>query len=113
MDKLGKLAYSYPALLYFYKGLVGTPPLQMVDDILAIQKCSSKSLKLNSAINTFIDLEKLTLSKKKCHNIQIGKQKKKCPALAIHGSEMKNSKQVTYFGDIIHESGSIKPNIEK
>ena len=36
-----------------------------------------------------------------------------CPALAIHGSEMKNSKQVTYFGDIIHESWSIKPNIEK
>ena len=113
MDKLGKLAYSNPDLLYFYKGLVGTPPLQMVDDILAIQKCSSKSLKLNSAINTFIDLEKLTLSKKKCHNIHIGKQKKTCPALAIHGSEMKNSKQETYLGDIIHESGSIKPNIEK
>ena len=36
-----------------------------------------------------------------------------CPALAIHGSEMKNSKQETYLGDIIHESGSIKPNIEK
>ena len=26
---------------------------------------------------------------------------------------MKNSKQETYLGDIIHESGSIKPNIEK
>ena len=26
MDKLGKLAYSNPDLLYFYKGLVGRPP---------------------------------------------------------------------------------------
>ena len=85
----------------------------MVDDILAIQKFSSKSLKLNKAINTFIDMEKLTLSKKKCNNIHVGKQNKECPALTIHGNEMKNSKQETYLGDIVHESGSIIPTIEK
>ena len=45
MDKLGKLAYSNPDLLYYYKGVVGTPPLQMVDDIMALQKCSNKSTK--------------------------------------------------------------------
>ena len=93
--------------------MVGTPPLQMVDDILAIQKFSSKSLKLNKAINTFIDMEKLTLSKKKCNNIHVGKQNKEWPALTIHGNEMKNSKQETYLGDIVHESGSIRPTIEK
>ena len=36
MDKLGKLAYGNSDLLYYYKGVVGTPPLQMVDDIMAI-----------------------------------------------------------------------------
>ena len=113
MDKLGKLAYSNTDLLYYYKGLVGTPPLQMVDDIMGIQKCSSKSLQLNSAINTFIDLEKLKLSKKKCHNIHIGKQNMECPALVVHESKMENSSQETYLGDIVHQSGSIKPNIDK
>ena len=64
MGKLGKLIYNEkPELLYYYKGLVGTPPLQMVDDILGIQECSKKSRRLNSVINTFIDLEKLQLSK--------------------------------------------------
>ena len=63
MDELGKLAYSNPDLLYLYKGVEGTPPLQMVDDIMAIQKCSTKSLQMNVSINIFIELEKLTLSK--------------------------------------------------
>ena len=41
MDKLGKLAYSNPDLLFHYKGVVGIPPLQRVYDILAIHKFSS------------------------------------------------------------------------
>jgi hypothetical protein len=56
MDKLGKFAYNNPEMLYYYKNFVGTPPLQMVDDIMAIQSCSSKSLQINTTINTFIDL---------------------------------------------------------
>ena len=43
MDKLGQMVYKNPELLFMYKGLVGTPPLQMVDDILGVQKCSSNS----------------------------------------------------------------------
>ena len=85
----------------------------MVDDILGIQKCSSKSLQLNAAINTFINLEKLKLSKKKCHNIHIGKDVGNCPPLKIHGSDMKNSAQEKYLGDIIDKSATCKPNIEK
>ena len=30
MDKLGQLVYSKPDLLYYYKGKVATPPLQMI-----------------------------------------------------------------------------------
>ena len=113
MNKLGKLAYSNPELLYYYKGVVGTPPLQMVDDILAVQRCSSKSLKINTAINTFIDLEKLTLSKSKCHNIHVGSKVRNCPSLKVQEKKMENSKKETYLGDIIDESGTNKANIEK
>ena len=71
MDKLGQQVYDNPDLLFYYKGVVPTPPLQMVDDILGIQSCSQKSVKLNNAINTFIELEKLNLSDKKCHKVHI------------------------------------------
>ena len=65
MDRLGQIAYEIPDLLYYYKGLVATPPLQMVDDVLGVQNCSRKSLRMNGVINTFIELEKLTLSSEK------------------------------------------------
>ena len=75
---------------------------------MAIQRCSS-----NSAINMFIDLEKLTLSKTKCHNIHIGKQMKECPSLKVDGHTMENSDRETYLGDIIDKSAKARPNIEK
>ena len=81
MDKLGKLVYNKPKLLYYFKGVVACPPLQMVDDILAVQKCSPQSVQVNTVINTFMDLEKLTLSKSKCHNIHMGKYRSSCQTL--------------------------------
>ena len=114
MDKLGKLMYNEkPELLFYYKGIVGTPPLQMIDDILGIQKCSNKSLQLNSVINTFINLEKLKLSSAKSQNVHIGKSKTECHKLKVHGSIMKCSNQQTYLGDIIDKTGKQRPNIEK
>ena len=114
MDKLGKLMYNEkPELLFYYKGIVGTPPLQMIDDILGIQKCSNKSLQLNSVINTFINLEKLKLSSAKSQNVHIGKSKIECHKLKVHGSIMKGSNQQTYLGDIIDKTGKQRPNIEK
>ena len=95
MDKLGQIAYSNPDLCYFYKGLVPTPPLQMVDDILGIQSCSKKSLRLNSTVNTFMELEKLNLSDKKCHNVHVGKDAYKCHHLQVHGKRMANTNKET------------------
>ena len=112
MDKLGKLVYSNPDLLYYYKGVVGIPPLQMVDDILSLQRCSDKSLKVNTAINTFMDLEKLSLSEKKSHNVHMGNQNQNCPSLKVQGKQMKKSSQEKYLGDFIHKSGKTKHNIE-
>ena len=113
MDKLGKFAYNNPEMLYYYKNIVGTPPLQMVDNIMAIQSCSSKSLQINTAINTFIDLEKLTLSNTKCHNIHIGKAKKECPVLKVNGVIMEKSDRETYLGDIVDKTAKATHNIEK
>ena len=112
MDKLGKLVYSRPELLYYYKGVVEVPTLQMVDDILGIQKCSSQATQLNTVINTFMDLEKLTLSKNKCHRIHIGKACRNCPVLKVHDTVMHDSSSETYLGDRIHKSGTNKLNID-
>ena len=60
-----------------------------------------------------MDLEKLTLSKSKCRNIHIGKQKYECPALKVNGEKMKNSNQEMYLGDVINKNGKAKPNIER
>ena len=106
MDKLGKICYQNPELLYYYKGLVA--PLQMVDDILVIQKCSTKSQRMNGAINTFIELEKLKLSSSKCKNVHVSKTNKECHTLKVHGIPMKQSDQETYLGDAIHKSGLLR-----
>ena len=45
MDKLGKYKYENPDMLYQYKGKVGVPCLQMVDDIADVQRCGNNVLK--------------------------------------------------------------------
>ena len=111
MEKLGKLVYSKPELLHFYKGIVAVPTLQMVDDILGVKKCSPQSQQLNTVVNTFIECEKLTLSKQKCHKLHIGKEDRNCPDLLVHGDKMHEATSEKYLGDIFHKSGNNKENI--
>ena len=59
-----------------------------------------------------MELEKLTLSKKKWHNVHVGKNEHKCPDLKVHGHTMYNSKQETYLGDKIDKSGLLRHTIE-
>ena len=40
------------------------PPLEMVDDILTVSKFSLASVTINADVNSFIESNKLTLSKK-------------------------------------------------
>ena len=95
-----------------YKGAVAIPPLCMVDDVLAVQKCSNKSVEINAVTNAFIELKKLTLSQKKCSKIHIGKGNPTCPQLKVHEEKMKESKQEKYMGDQLHSSGKIKATID-
>ena len=84
----------------------------MVDDVLAVQKCSKKSVEINAVTNAFIELKKLTLSQKKCSKIHIGKENSACPQLKVHEENMKESKQEKYLGDQLHSSGKIKATID-
>ena len=111
MDKLGQISYKDENMIYKYKGLVAVPSICMVDDIMSIQKCSDSG-KTNAVINAFIEMKKLRLSHKKCSRIHIGKHTIECPELKVHEHRMKNSSQEKYLGDLLDQSGSIKPTIQ-
>ena len=52
MDKLAKSVYEDKNLVYKYKGVAEVPPLEMVDDVLTVSKCST-SLTMNIVVNSF------------------------------------------------------------
>ena len=111
VDKLAKRAYQDPTLLYKYKGEVDVPPLQMVDDILTVQKCGTAGETINTEVNAFISQKKLTLGHTKCVKVHIGKKCKECDKLLVHNETMKESHQVKYLGDVIHEDGRPRATI--
>ena len=107
MDKLGEHVYKKHDLIYKYKGEIDIPTLGMVDDIMAVQKCTNDTVK----INAFVESKKLKLSKSKCHKIHIQKKTKnlkECAKLKVHKDEMKE-----YLGDIIDATGKIRSTIEE
>ena len=116
MDKLGQMVYEDKDLIYRYKGNVEIPCLGMVDDILCIQNCNDKSVKINSTVNAFIESKKLTLSASKCQRTHVDKQsrnKKDCQKLKIHENIMEDKTKAKYLGDLFDNSGKIRINIEE
>ena len=101
MDKLAQIFYQDPNLVYKYKDKVEVPILGMVDDVLCVTKCSNATITSNATINSFMELNKLTLSAEKCSKIHIGKKTHQCPKLKVHENEMKESQKEKYLGDII------------
>ena len=55
MDSLPKQVLQDSQLMYKYRGLVSIPPLEMVDDVITAVECGFKSVRLNAAVNLFID----------------------------------------------------------
>ena len=111
LDKLAKMVYNNSNLIYKYKGVTAVPPLEMVDDVLTISKCSITSVAMNSTVNAFMENKKLTLSKKKCSVIHVGKSTENCYDLRVHGDIMHKADSSKYLGDIINKSGKVKENI--
>jgi hypothetical protein len=83
----------------------------MVDDTLGIAECGDKSIAKNAVINSFIETERLTMSKEKSSVIHVAGRKKcksVCPKLMVHDGTMKSVESAKYLGDIITSNGSIR-----
>ena len=67
MDKLNQIVMSNEHLQYYYKEDKSIPIgiRGMVDDTIGVSKCGNTAVQLNSVINTFIETQRLTLSKEK------------------------------------------------
>ena len=87
----------------------------MVDDNLCISMCGITSVQKNAIINSFIETQRLTLSKSKSVVIHVGKPSKcrnLCPTLKVHEQDMKTVKSHKYLGDIISSTGTLKESVE-
>ena len=111
MDKLAKMVYEDKSILYKYKGVAEVPPLEMVDDVLTISKCSMTSVTMNATVNAFINSKNLRLSKEKCSAIHVGKDRENCNVLKTHDKKMHQVDSTKYIGDIIHKSCKVTTNI--
>ena len=112
IDKLGKISYNNPELLYKYKGEVDVPILGMVDDVLTVSKCSSKTVELNATVNSFMENNKLKLAQNKCKKIHVGKKSDNCPSIKVHEENMENSNKEKYLGDQISHTGLLQETID-
>ena len=117
MDKLNKHIMAHESLQYFYKEDKTIPigVRGMVDDTLGISNCGTTSIALNSVINSFIESQRLTLSKEKSVVVHIGKKQKcavKCPQLKVHNSTMKEVKSTKYLGNFVSSSGGVRDTVE-
>ena len=113
MDKLGKKKYENEEMLYKYKGKVGVPALEMVDDIADVQKCGVDAVKANAVVNSFAEHKKLTLSAAKCSKIHCGKANRLCPELKVHNEKMHGSEEERYLGDQLTKNAKHAQTISK
>ena len=117
MDKVNKVMLADDSLTYKYRGdpNIQLGVLGMVDDTLAISHCGIASIKKNAIMNSFIEQQRLTMSKTKSVVLHIGRKSKcynPCPTLRVHDTYMKTADSVRYLGDIISASGARRPCIE-
>ena len=83
----------------------------MIDDILAFAICGNDSLKVNTFINSKIQMKKFWFGKTKCHKIHLGDESITCPQLKVHSSNMKSKDSEKYLGDFLSKECSNKTNI--
>ena len=101
-----------------YKGIVRILPMAMIDDLNGIAKCGLQSVALKSFRTTQIEMKILKFHvpdenrKSKCHKIHVSGNKKFCPQLKVHGTEMETVDYDTYLGDIISGDGKNTKNIQ-
>ena len=117
MDRLNKIALQDESLQYCYKGDKNIPigVLGFVDDTLGVSECGKAAIKKNSVINSFMDCQRLTLSKEKSVVLHIGKHNKcalPCPKLKVHNDTMEATKCTKYLGNMLSSKGGVPDTIE-
>ena len=87
----------------------------MVDDTLGVSECGISAIRKNSVINSFMDTQRLKLSKEKSVAVHIGAAKKctlPCPSLKVHSDPMDSRDKTRYLGNIISSKGGVSDTIE-
>ena len=117
MDQINKTALSDKTLQYQYKGDPNIPIgiLGMVDDTLGVSECGNPAIRKNAVLNSFIETQRLTLSKEKSVVMHFGKSSKcqlPCPTLKVHKSVMAAKESTKYLGNILSTKGGMTANIE-
>ena len=91
--------------------LVSIIPLACVDDLLSVSSCGFNSIRMNTTINTIMEMKKLQFhipesgKKSKCHSLHIGKPSSTCPGMKVHGYKADTVTEAVYLGDIIRSDG--------
>ena len=76
--------------------------------------CGHQVVATITAVNTFTNLKKLTLNKRKCSRIHIGKSKSTCCAtISVNNPSMKESEKEKYLGDFITKYANPKATIKE
>ena len=134
IDTFGKECLDQQKYLYSYKGLVGIPPLAMVDDLACISTCGLETVQMNGYINAKTNIKKLQFGEKKCHRMHIGRDTQYCPELYIDkwkvetleldsdnnarvdvfegDHRIEESDEEKYLGDLLTSDGSNTRNIK-
>ena len=112
IDTIGKeCLQNTHSILYKYKNTTSIPPLSLIDDILAVSSCSSKSILTNAIIQSKIHGKRLELGAKKCFQMHVGKSSESCPILKVNSEQMFTANSEKYLGQIISSNGKLDNNI--
>ena len=98
-------------ILYKYKDFVNIPPLEFIDDVLTITKCSINSLKMNVIVQSKIECKRLELSDTKCFKMHLGKDTSNCSNLQVNNRPMMTTSSEKYLGDILSSDAKMEENI--
>ena len=105
VETISKECIQEEKFLYSYK-TVNIPPLSMIDDLACIAETGTKSVEINSYINSKTSIKKLQYGVDKCYQIHVGGKEHTMPDLYIDNWELKKMNgewKDTYTGKVLME----------
>ena len=99
-------------ILYKYKGFVNILPMEFIDDVFTVTKCSINSIKMNALVQSKVECKKLELSDSKCFKMHVGKNNINCPNLQVNNKDMITTTSERYLGDILTSDCKIDENVK-